>query len=367
MRVIKVILVNVVVIFAGWMAIVVATAAWHDWQSRPRLDRDERVRAMLPSYTDHEEAKQVWRDLKEIKRTYVPFVEWRATEYAGKTATIDAQGIRQHGGKGAGIQIGMFGGSALWGMGVTDSQTIPAAVERLAPGYTAINYAEIAWNPRQSLNLVINLIHADKLPPIVVFYDGFNDVVAMCDPQRSTSYDGTIEEHDMREELFRKSRGELFDVMVRPVYEALVKLIGAHTGNLPFTCSTDPVRAQKVADGVILAWQIAHDLVTARGGKFYAFLQPVAFVAHPKVDFLPANVDVKTRHFAAYKKEFEAVYPLIQKAMADLPWAHDLTGAFDNDQPIFVDTVHANGPGNEIIARKMLAVVESSQAAQASP
>ena len=61
------------------------------------------------------------------------------------------------------------------------------------------------------------------------------------------------------------------------------------------------------------------------------------------------------------------MYPLIQKRMADLPWAHDLTRAFDNDQPLFIDTVHANGPGNEIIAHQMLSVVGSGQSAQASP
>ncbi|MFO1059504.1 MAG: hypothetical protein U1E53_21360 [Dongiaceae bacterium] len=368
MHVLKIVLINLAVIFAGWMAIIVVAAAWHDWQQAgSQLDRAERVRAMLPAYSDHEEAKQIWRELKQNRRQYASFIEWRGTELKGKVTTVDASGIRRHGGNRTGIELGMFGGSALWGMGVADAQTIPAAFERLAPAYKVTNYAEIGWNPRQSLNLLINLIHAGTMPKTVLFYDGFNDVIAMCDPQRSTSWDGTTEENGMRETLFRKDRGQLFDVMVRPVYDALSRFIGASTGRLPFTCSTDPVRAQMVADGVILAWQIAHDLVVGRGGSFAAFLQPVAFLGNPRIDYLSAEVDAKTRHFDAHKKEFEAVYPLIQKRMADLPWAHDLTRAFDNDQPLFIDTVHANGTGNEIIARRMLSVVGSGQSAQASP
>jgi hypothetical protein len=367
-RVVRIILVNLAILCSVWIGLVIAFSLYHDLRQLWPAPEDEDPRAAMPAYTDHAEAALAWSEAKANLRHFVPFIEWRADPFAGRTLTIGQNGLRVHPGTEPGIPVGLFGGSAMWGLGVTDSQTIPAMFDAATTGYAVTNYADIGWTARQSLDQLINLINDGAMPKVVVFYDGFNEVIALCDPKRSPSINGTTEANNMRAQLFsRDARSQLYDHLVRPVYDGIKSMVPSRGHPSSFLCSRDPARAAAVAAGLVNMWQIAHDLVTQRGGQFLAFLQPVAFVSSPRVDYLTPEVDGKTRQFVEYKAEFEVVYPLIRQKMAGLPWAHDLADAFNVDQPLFVDTVHANRAGNEIIAKRIAAALQGLSTAKASP
>ena len=67
----------------------------------------------------------------------MPFVEWRREEFHGETTTVGADGNRV---QPATTQdpvgtVRFFGGSAMWGSGVADDETIPATFNRLQPDF----------------------------------------------------------------------------------------------------------------------------------------------------------------------------------------------------------------------------------------
>ena len=117
-------------------------------------------------------------------------------------------------------------------------------------------------------------------------------------------------------------------------------------------CHSDAERAEAVADVLVRSWSIANLLVTGHGGRFYAFLQPVAYIGEPRLDHLELGRELAP-------DQFRAVYPLVREKVAErgMDYVFDLTDAFDVDEYLYIDDAHVTRPGNEIIARRMLDVI----------
>lgn len=97
--------------------------------------------------------------LKEL--VWKPYVYWQRP--GGVRPTTDAFGL----------DVWMFGGSAVWGSGVEWSETIPSYLA--TKGYTVTNYGEVGYVSTQELILLILELRS-ATPNIVIFYDGYNDV-----------------------------------------------------------------------------------------------------------------------------------------------------------------------------------------------
>ena len=70
--------------------------------------------------------------------------------------------------------IWVFGGSAVWGTGVDDENTIPSLIEKLT-NISTLNLGETGYNTTQELNLLLKELVKHK-PKKIIFYDGVNDV-----------------------------------------------------------------------------------------------------------------------------------------------------------------------------------------------
>src|SRR5215471_4273247 len=69
------------------------------------------------------------KEFDEIKTQYEPSVLWRGVPYKGETITINEDGTRDTPGSQCDKEaytVFTFGGSAMWGAGATDADTIPA-------------------------------------------------------------------------------------------------------------------------------------------------------------------------------------------------------------------------------------------------
>jgi poly-D-alanine transfer protein DltD len=102
-------------------------------------------------------------------------------------------------------------------------------------------------------------------------------------------------------------------------------------------------------------WEIAHEIVTARNGKFLAVLQPAAFIGHPKTDHLKLDEELG--------KNFQAVYQQIKKKIAERnhDWIVDLSDKFDGDKYVFIDFCHVSPNGNEIMAGEVAKIVDDNE------
>ena len=98
-------------------------------------------------------------------------------------------------------------------------------------------------------------------------------------------------------------------------------------------------------------WEMAHQLVTTRGGTFVAVLQPAAFIGNPRTDHLELDVELG--------KNFREVYGHLKRKIAEKnhPWIVDLSDRFDGDEYIFIDFCHVSPNGNEIIAKEISSVI----------
>lgn len=129
----------------------------------------------------------------------------------------------------------------------------------------------------------------------VVFYDGVNDIAHRCRSEISGL--GTGREQQIQSMLPTTSN-EKFSF--EKLFEQLTQFLQAVTRKLGiveassiasenYNCSSDPSRAEEIAKTLVETWQVASDLVTHRGGKFTAILQPVAFIGSADIKYLNLN------------------------------------------------------------------------------
>jgi lysophospholipase L1-like esterase len=259
----------------------------------------------------------------------------------------------------------------MWGTGVDDAATIPAYFNRLHPEFRVLNHAESAFTSRQALARLITLLSQGHELDVVVFFDGANDVAQQC--RRGVPVPGHSRVGQIREALSALRRQGSLRVAVLHVLDALfvrytvalarsLRGPAATEGGL-YDCEESPDKAKRVAEVLFRNWEIAHSIVTARGGRFVAILQPTAHSGSPRTDHLPGLND-------ELGANIRTVYPLIQAEIEDSrhAWIHDFTDAYDGDAGpmLLIDDFHVVAEGNEIIARRIGPLVDTGDPAAAS-
>jgi hypothetical protein len=353
----RLIAINTVLVVGVWLVLLVLTALAGDVINRVKMIRPSADdRANLPNYPDKHRARRLFADLKQTVEDYVPYVVWRRLPMQTEFVNIGEDGLRLHtvgreNNDADAATIGFFGGSTMWGTGVDDDSTIAALFDQLTTDFEVTNYGEGGHTTRQTLALLVNLINTDRMPEVVVFYGGFNHVWTHCNYAVTRNLNGHMVEAKLRRALTERPRGGyLWADVVSPPLEFFRRVIGEKKFvRNHHVCHSDAERARAVADVLVRSWEIANMLVTGHGGRFFAFLQPVAYIGEPRVDHLALG-----RELAA--DQFRAVYPLVLEKVAErgMDYVYDLTDAFDVDEYVYIDDAHVTRPGNEIVARRIL-------------
>jgi lysophospholipase L1-like esterase len=320
-------------------------------------DGDKRGRHEMPPYEDKAHAALVFEEQADTEEDYRAFVGWRRLPYRGRTLTIDEEGLRRHrvGRDNApdARRLFFFGDSVIWGTGVDDDHTVPAIFDTLSTAYDVTNYAEGAWNSRQSLAQLVNLLNRNQAPDIAIFYGGANDAEIGCNAAFGEAPNSHHETPHLRQ-MVRDSqtRSYLYRNFWVPARDTFYRVTGRDPVETRRLCAGDPARAETAAEGLVRNWEMAKLLVEAAGGRFYAFLQPVAGVGAPNVGYLELDPDRIAQYGPVYERVREKL------ARRGQGWAFDLSRAFDGETPILVDHSHAAPHGNEIIARRILDAIE---------
>lgn len=326
-------------------------------------------RASLPNYSDASGAATVYSEFQETNVEYAPFVEWRRKPFAGETTTVGTDGDRLHappqgGGATSGPHIRFFGGSTMWGFGVSDDGTIPALFNEIRTDWRVYNHGEIGFNTRQNLDRLISLHNLGAPMDIVVFYVGVNDAATLC--RSNAEVNGHGQDARMKTLLDPNANGEgsLASFLYRTFVGETAKLArgiaqyGSRDDSGVYACAGDKDRAREVADVTVSNLELAHDIVTSLGGRFIAILQPVAFVGSPKVDHVQKALNSRRN----LGEDLRTVYPIMRDELAARAsgWSHDATAAFDKDEYIYVDFAHVSRNGNRIIAQEIDRILKQS-------
>ncbi len=288
-------------------------------------------------------------------------VKWmveRRSAFEGETITIENSGLRRTSSGGEGIRIGFFGGSSMWGTGARDNETIPSLVARKL-GVQAVNFGESGWRAHQSLNRLVEAYVAGDTFDIVVFYDGANEVSLGCRAELepfSHSRQGFIAER-----VDFTSSGAL-----RSFFAPILKFTAAvgrrMTTSVPFDCSRDPAKSAYIARMLAADWDIARFIADRMGAQFIGVLQPVAYLSDTPLDHIRLTKD------DPLEAEFRAVYPLIRRALDDIPGRGkleyiDMAHALDTPEKVYIDWVHLSPNGNAMIADRLSDHIRSLSAA----
>ncbi len=309
-------------------------------------------RAELPSFEDHEYAREVFRQQKRRIKDYIPYVEWRHAEFSSPTLNVDENGRRVHsiGRDNApdAVEIGFFGGSTVWGTGVDDNGTIPAQFDAITRNYQVTNYGERGYTMLQNLIDLMILINEQRAPEKVVFFEGFNDIWVHCNAAVTKRLNSHKKERRMQSALDRTGpENYLYNMALVPV-SFLTSIIVGRKRTHEAACSNDPEHADAVAEMFVRTMEMAHTLVSANGGRFYGFLQPNVFIGDPRTD----QLDLTGKRIEGQRAQFAVLYPLIREKMAARghDWFFDISNALDGDDYLLIDHVHVTTKGNALIA-----------------
>jgi hypothetical protein len=222
--------------------------------------------------------------------------------------------------------------------------TIPALFDQRTTGWRVRNYGQTDTR-RQMLEVLENQLQASyprRLTTATTDLTHCNYAVTLARPWPSRS----CAERSLRSLGYR-------DELVTPLVRRVRRVLGSDRQvKDEWACDRDPARAEQVAETLVRNWELARLLVERWGGRFHAFLQPVAYVGSPRLDHLEID-------HAGEGAQFRAVYPLIRAKLAErgASWASDLSAAFDGDAYLYIDDCHVSPRGNEIIASAMLAAI----------
>ena len=351
-RVIAINLAIFVALLAGLNLLASAIIDGGQLYTRFFLPGDDRI--ALPNYPDKERARKILGEFNQLETRYVPFVEWRREEFHGETTTVGRDGNRV---QPATTQdpvgtVRFFGGSAMWGSGVADDETIPATFNRLQPDFRVVNHGESGFTSRQSVSELVNLANDGAPMDLVVFYDGNNDVGSFCQEEVG------INSHTRAKKLARlvAPLSKVWNNLTGSLQELLsgkgVQKWWAGPGPHPTLCHRDPAYARRVAEVMVNDWKIARAIAREGGADFVAILQPVASLGKPRTDHLSPP------EYSA-EKEQNVVYPIVRKILAEqrIDWAYDFTDVFDGDDYIYIDEAHVTPNGTRRVAERLNGIV----------
>lgn len=319
-------------------------------------------RDLLPNYAaDPAHAKAIFKDYNSVQHRYEAFVGWKVLPYKGETLHINEKGIRTHTSppyaKTKEVTVFFFGGSTMWGEGSDDDHTIPSLVNKSNPSYEIFNHAQLAYNTRQELDALISLCSKNETADVVVFYDGVNDAAFLC-PKDIEELPAHRLVPMFRQKIYVEKTNIIQELVVKALLENILKVAQRFSGPSKkseplYDCLSKPGKAEEIAEIFMNNWEMAHELVTTRGGKFIAVLQPAALVGNPQVNHLKLDPELK--------QNFQKVYRLIQQKIKERnhDWIVDLSDSFDGKEYIFIDFCHVSSNGNQIMADKISPLIRT--------
>ena len=318
------------------------------------FETDDRV--LLPNYTDKEKAKTILDEFRDLRTEYRPYVVWSRMPYQGQETTVNAEGDRIHAETSENPRgvVRFFGGSSTWGSGVDDEGTLPARFNALYPEYKVHNHGESGFFSRPELARLVNLANQGEPMDLVIFYDGGNDTGSLC--RTDVSINGSTRAGKIRRRVHPTSElsNTLFGALLEVVNGKFVRKHVLNTQEAGWRCDENPEYTKKIAETMVNNWRIANAVAEVAGAEFIAILQPLANIGTPRIDHLemerPSSPGANQR-----------VYDHVRRIVTEDPsidWFQDFSRAYDGDEFIFIDGIHATENGHDIMAARIQEVAD---------
>ena len=331
-------------------------------------------RVGYPTFPDKANTRHHFSELKKLVYRYKSFIGWRPMPFSGESITINSDSHRASTNQSKSDSVWFFGGSTMWGFGVSDSATIPSYYAEQS-GNKVYNFGEQGYTSRQSLAALYNqLLEGEHIPSRVIFYDGYNDVYDGCSvttPLFANGYEDKInklirEDSSYVHKLFAALR-PLVDFIGEPLKIIIAKTATpvANKSKTLYDCHIKPRKAEVIARLFATNWYFAYLMSRLNDVTFTGVLQPTAFSSSADLSFA-VNGELTNKN--VLESQFRALYPLIKKELSAIckvdPEFCDALVFADNSlepkQQYFFDLVHLGPKGNQLMANYILESLSDS-------
>ena len=344
---------------------------------------DDDLRASLPAYNGVDyDPRSLLEEVRKSDRTvYEPYTIWKRRAYRGEYTTIDISGSRRTVGNSSSddaLQLWVLGGSAVWGVGAPDDETIPSRLAALFNDTLAIeanvrNLGRRGYVSTQEVVYLMRELQAGRRPDIVVFYNGVNDAAAVSlwpeFPGAHVSFDTVRDRFESDGEdddigwfarstgLYKASRIIIDRVETDPLErDGIIVYADQDTGSTP--------NYRWLAERGLDLW-LFNALVIDSWAKTYGFTSLMAF--QPGLWSTGKPLDPSEESLIASEMEYAGLKTImtVRTEMAAVlddrlsdpqtpDWVLNLNDLFaEIPAPLYIDYVHVTGHGNEIAARRI--------------
>jgi lysophospholipase L1-like esterase len=304
-------------------------------------------REACDAYTDRAWLKQHLADCNALGFVWQPYTGFRHSPFAGRTVTVDNDGLRADGG----VQgdVWMFGGSTVFGVGAGDRATIPALLSAQA-GRPVRNMGTISHVSTQEIIALAERLKRGERPALVVFYDGVND--AICAVQSGRAGWPYAAANRAREFMLLNRRSPLMWATLQAWFPRLGKRLARPAASAAGTADPAAVVALYAEN-----MRQLRALAAAYGFPVLAVWQPILY---GKVRMTAYEAEV-ARLFAGEASSFCTAVYAARRTMSPLPGMLDL-GSLLDDVPhtLFLDPFHLTEDGNRRVADALLPHVRAA-------
>lgn len=321
----------------------------------------------------------------EPPNRYEPYLLWKTLPDLPPPESSDSLGRRITTGSSSdpgapGIHV--FGSSLVWGLGVPDSSTIPSQMasilgESSGGPVRVVNHGVVGWVSTQEVINLMLLLRDGLRPDIVIFIDGFNDVV-------SAYQSGVPGAHYKLSIIGARVEGRTGQAPVPPLVEQLVW--GTNAADLALALgyrrplrteamereenAASQVPASRLAGGTTALYARNLDLVVrlsqAYGFSCYFLLQPAIWAGDKPLT--EHEMRVKAGGFPGYPdgsdpfytELFTLAYASMDSVMHSRENALSLVGAFDTVTATLYQSpsgCHVTPEANRILAESVCELI----------
>jgi hypothetical protein len=349
-----------------------------------------KARETVSYYATQDWAKRNWHEFRLArKQQFYPYVGWRRAPFKGQTIEVDQNGVRLTPGadcSAKSFKVFTFGASEMWGTGSPNWGTIPAhlqkGLEKLRPGPVCVtNYAESAHVSMQNVIMLLTQLRSGNVPDVVLFYALADDIYSAYQSGRP----GVIENLSQiaaRFEGRKEAPTVTFVDRLRGTYSysLIDQLMGKLTIAKPQqedepTAGTLVTYESMGVDAVTLSELIARDyfggykivsaLAQEYGFKYFFFVPPT--ITQGNKPLTPEEQDMKRKEESqtGHHKLSTSVYDIVERESSKYQHLYSMVHVFDPyDSLMWIDGGHATPVGNQVIAEKMLDVIQAQSSGQ---
>lgn len=352
---------------------------FQDFRNPPAPD----FRLKADTYTDPIWVAKYYKELDEVehKRSirWKPYVYWRRMSRQGEYININSEGLRQTTNiapskeQGSSKKVFVFGGSTIWGLGASDSLTIPSIfakeVNDKGINCEVVNYGQYAYVSTQEVIDLMLQLQKGNIPDAVIFYDGVNDTFGAFQqsvpglPHSEFKRDQEFALIDRPELRTFAIQAEIAKLSTVRFLNGTLKRFGLKKDSiqsLPLEfekpISDKKALARSVVETYLNNIKLVQALSKTYGFKCLFYWQPMIYLKQQLTEYEQTSLGFHF-NYPGMKEFYLDTYAAMQQSgagMKDDTSFHDISLMFrDVREPIYIDFNHMGEKGNRPIAQRM--------------